>query len=89
MPHRKKYPSWQRRYEGVLIWLLEHPTAKLSDCARVTGYSPSQISRIVNSPEFKQRMQAAMNAMVDESIRRFACGDVVPIEKRSWGEILR
>jgi len=59
MPKRP-YPRWQRRHEGVLLWLLEHPWAKLQDCARATGYSPSQISRIVCSPEFRTRYTAAL-----------------------------
>jgi hypothetical protein len=59
MPKRP-YPKWQRRHEGVLLWLLEHPWAKLQDCARATGYSPSQISRIACSPEFRLRYTAAL-----------------------------
>jgi hypothetical protein len=51
MPKRP-YPTWQRRHYAVLAWLLEHPGAKLKDCARATGYSASQVSRIVCSPDF-------------------------------------
>jgi hypothetical protein len=31
---RRKYPAWQRRFYGVLEWLLDHPGATLRECAR-------------------------------------------------------
>jgi hypothetical protein len=55
MPKRP-YPRWQRRHHAVLLWLFEHPRAKLTDCARATGYSPSHLSRIMCSPDFRQRL---------------------------------
>ena len=72
------YPRWQRRHEGVLQWLLQRPWATLKDCARATGYSPSQISRIVNSPDFRARYNAArkiIEADISRSIiARLRCG---------------
>ena len=49
------YPSWQRRHDGVLIYLLQRPWVKLPDCARETDYSASQVSRITCAPEFRRR----------------------------------
>ena len=59
MPKRP-YPRWQRRHEAVLTWLLQNPAKKLKDCARELGYTPSQISRIVNSPDFQRRYHTAV-----------------------------
>ena len=55
MPKRP-YPCWQRRHEAVLIWLVEHPAGKLEECARVTGYSRSHLSRITCSPDFCRQL---------------------------------
>lgn len=41
------------RHLGVMLWLLEHPAASLTECARALGYSRSWLSRIVNAPEFR------------------------------------
>ena len=69
MPKRP-YPSWQRRHESVLLWLLEHPTAGLKKCDEATGYSPSQLSRITCSSEFRRRYRAAFEAAQREVARR-------------------
>ena len=58
MPKRP-YPAWQRRHAAVLAWLLENPHRKLYECAAEMGYSPSQVSRIVNSPDFRRHYRAA------------------------------
>ena len=75
MPKRP-YPRWQRRHEAVLQWLLQHPAQTLKECARATGYSPSQISRIVNSPDYQRRYRAARKIIEAEisrpAIRRLA-----------------
>ena len=68
MPKRP-YPCWQRRHEGVLLWLLQHPARTLKECAGATGYSPSQISRIVNSPDYQRRYNAARK-IIEEEISR-------------------
>jgi hypothetical protein len=54
------HPRWQRRHEGVLLWLLQHPAGTLRECAAATGYSKGQISRIVNSPVFVERYRSAL-----------------------------
>ena len=68
MPKRP-YPRWQRRHECVLDWLLERPWATLEECAFATGYSPSQLSRIVNSPDYQRRYRAARK-IIEEKISR-------------------
>ena len=73
MPKRP-YPRWQRRHEGVLLWLLEHPWATLEQCAHATGYSPSQVSRITCAPEFRHRYTAALEAARRDAVRRSLSG---------------
>ena len=68
MPKRP-YPRWQRRHDAVLLWLLQHPARTLKECARATGYSPSQISRIVNSPDYQRRYNAARK-IIEKEISR-------------------
>ncbi len=68
MPKRP-YPRWQRRHEGVFRLLLQRPRATLKECARATGYSPSQISRIVNSPDYQRHYNAARK-IIDAEISR-------------------
>ena len=68
MPKRP-YPRWQRRHESVFLWLLQRPRATLKECARATGYSPSQISRIVNSPDYQRHYRAARK-IIEEEISR-------------------
>jgi Winged helix-turn-helix DNA-binding len=53
MPKRP-YPSFQRRHRAILLAILENPAQKQKDIAKATGYSPSQVSRILCSPEFRE-----------------------------------
>ena len=71
---RSKHPSWQRRHEGVLLYLLQNPSATLHQCASATGYSAWHLSRIINSPIFKQRF----NTAIDEVIFRQATQLITP-----------
>lgn len=64
----RPYPTWQRRHEAVLSFLVAHPERKLVDCAAATGYSRWQLSRIVSSHGFNIRYQAAMNASFNKLI---------------------
>jgi AraC-like DNA-binding protein len=64
------YPAWQRRHEAVLQYMLEHPGARYREISRVTGYSETHLSRIVNSPEFYRRYRAHRDAVLKEAARR-------------------
>ncbi len=68
MPKRP-YPPWQRRHEGVLLYLLKHPSATLAQCAQATGYSPSQVSRITCSSEFNRRYEEALASFRAEALK--------------------
>ena len=68
---KRPYPAWQRRHGAVLVWLLQHPHRKLYECAAETGYSPSQVSRIVNSPDFQCHYRAARKIIEEKIFRSY------------------
>jgi hypothetical protein len=53
MPKRS-YPRHRRRHNAILVSILQNPTQTNKEIAKATGYSPSQVSRIVCSPEFQK-----------------------------------
>jgi Winged helix-turn-helix DNA-binding len=56
MPKRP-YPSHQRRHDAILLCILEDPRQTQKEIAKATGYSASQVSRILSSPDFIDRYQ--------------------------------
>lgn len=62
--NRRKHPAWQRRHDGVLLYFLQNPSATQLQCAEATGYSVSQISRIVNSSYFLEKYKFAIDSLV-------------------------
>ena len=67
---RRPYPRWQRRHEAVLLWCLQNPGGKLKGCAREVSYSRTHVSRIINSPDFRKRYNAALEAGRLDAYRR-------------------
>jgi DNA-binding MarR family transcriptional regulator len=66
MPKRP-YPRHQRRHNAILLAVLGNPAQTQKEIAAATGYSPSQVSRIICSPEFQELysiliQEAAVNA---------------------------
>src|SRR5258708_24347423 len=55
MPKRP-YPRYQRRHDAILLSILENPLQTNKEIAKATGYSPSQISRILCSPDFTPKV---------------------------------
>jgi hypothetical protein len=53
MPKRP-YPRYQRRHDAILLRILENPSLTQKEIAAATGYGPSQVSRIMCSPEFQE-----------------------------------
>ena len=53
MPKRP-YPRYQHRHNAILLAVCRDPSQKQKEIAKATGYSPSQVSRILCSPEFQQ-----------------------------------
>jgi hypothetical protein len=65
MPKRP-YPRYQHRHNAVLLAVCRDPARKQKEIAKVTGYSPSQVSRILRSPEFQQVFDLVLReAVVD------------------------
>ena len=63
------HPRWQPRHQALLEFVLANPTAKREACARATGYSPWQVSRIINSPSFRGRLERAFHLRMVEFAR--------------------
>ena len=66
---KRPYPPWQRRHEGVLLYLLKHPSATLAQCAQATGYSPSKVRRITCSHGFNRCYDIALEVSRDEAVK--------------------
>ena len=56
---KRPYPRYQRRHDAILLAILENPVQTNKQIAKATGYSPSQISRIVCAPDFLYLYDAA------------------------------
>jgi transcriptional regulator with XRE-family HTH domain len=53
MPKRP-YPRYRHRHNAVLLAACRDPSQTQKEIAKATGYSPSQVSRILCSPDFQQ-----------------------------------
>jgi transcriptional regulator with XRE-family HTH domain len=53
MPKRP-YPHYRHRHYAVLLAACRDPSQTQKEIAKATGYSPSQVSRILCSPDFRQ-----------------------------------
>jgi hypothetical protein len=51
---RRPYPRYQHRHNAILLAVCRDPSIKQKEIAKATGYSPSQVSRILCSPDFQQ-----------------------------------
>jgi len=51
---------WNKRHESVLKCLLRKPWLKQKECAVLTNYSATHISRIVNTEEFSYKFIASL-----------------------------
>ncbi len=71
MMTRRPYPRWQRRHEAVLRLIVEHPRLTLAKIATATGYSPWQVSRVINSPDFRERHERIRKIIEWELARRY------------------
>ena len=62
MPKRH-YPKLQRRHDAILLTMLGRPCQTQKEIAKATGYSPSQVSRILCSPDFQERYEAVFQTI--------------------------
>ena len=51
---KRPYPRYRHRHKAVLLAACRDPSQTQKQIAKATGYSPSQVSRILCSPEFQQ-----------------------------------
>jgi len=73
MAHRN-YPTWQRRHEAVLQYMLRCPSAHYREISQATGYSESHLSRITNAPEFRRRHRDHLHTAADKAVLRMLSG---------------
>jgi Homeodomain-like domain-containing protein len=66
MPKRP-YPSYQRRHHAILLSVCRDPGKKQKDIAKETGYSESQVSRILCSPDFQQAYDMLIREAASEA----------------------
>ena len=66
MPKRP-YPHYQRRHHAILLSVCRNPGIKQKDIAKETGYSPSQVSRILCSPDFQQAYDMLIREAANEA----------------------
>jgi hypothetical protein len=59
MPKRP-YPRYQRRHDAIMLRILENPMLTQKELAAATGYSASQVSRILCSPDFQAQYDIRM-----------------------------
>jgi Winged helix-turn-helix DNA-binding len=59
MPKRP-YPRHQRRHDAILLSILENPMLTQKEIAKATGYSASQVSRIMCSADFQAQYDIRM-----------------------------
>ena len=77
MPKRP-YPRWRRRHDAILFHIIEHPGAKHKAIAAATGYSPSQVSRIMCSPDFQAAYMALRGEVAEKAIMKVLSADFTP-----------
>jgi hypothetical protein len=59
---KRHYPKLQRRHDAILLQILGRPRRTQKEIAKATGYSPSQVSRILCSPDFQERYEGVFQA---------------------------
>ena len=70
MPKRP-YPRYQRRHHAILLSVCRNPAKKQNEIAKETGYSPSQVSRILCSPDFREQYDLLIREAASEARSRW------------------
>jgi len=60
---KRHYAKPQRRYDAILLEILDRPCRTQKEIAEATGYSPSQVSRILCSPDFQERYEVVFQTI--------------------------
>ena len=70
MPKRP-YPHYQRRHHSILLAVCRNPAIKQREIAKETDYSPSQVSRILCSPDFREQYDLLIREAASEARSRW------------------
>jgi hypothetical protein len=62
------YPRWRYRHVTVLRIVIAHPEFTNAEIAARTGYGPTHISRIRNSPDFMRALSTARTRAMSKLI---------------------
>ena len=57
MQTKRNKLKWNKRHEDVLNYLVQNPGKRQKQCAKITNYSESHVSRIVNLEEYQIRFR--------------------------------
>jgi hypothetical protein len=60
---KRHYPKLQRRHDAILLEILGRPCQNQKEIAKATGYSPSQVSRILCSSQFQERYEGVFQSI--------------------------
>ena len=76
----QKLKTWGIQHEFLLNYVLIHPFAKLSELAKVTGFTTSWLSVIINGALFQKRLSKALPQIyaipIDEFHRELMKGNI-------------
>jgi len=61
----------RRRHEAILRLIVDEPRLTLTKIAAATEYSQWQVSRIINSPDFRERHERMRKIIEQELARRY------------------
>jgi hypothetical protein len=67
MPRRIKYLN--ARHLSLMQVMIERPSLTLAECGAVVGYSACQVSRIVCSSPFQERLSRLQTAALEAAMR--------------------
>ena len=63
---KRRYPRYQHRHNAILLAALGNPSQTQKEIAKATGYSESQVSRVLCSPDFQDMYHLLLReAVVD------------------------
>jgi hypothetical protein len=67
---RSRYPQFNRRHAGALLFLLQNPGIKQKEAAAQLGYSEKWLSVIINSPAFRGEWLKALDRATASAVDR-------------------
>lgn len=65
---RMQLKNLSNKHEEILLWLLEHPFAKLSECAIACGVTQGWLSQIIHSDLFQARLAEVRGGILNVGV---------------------